>query len=134
MDTVNSEPKLLNQPRWMTITGWVLSILPTLMFVGGGAYSAFQPQMMQDGMKENGWPFDVAPYLIAAEIICGLLYLFPKTSILGAILLTGYLGGAIATHVRIHDPKGAVPVVFAIVIWLGIYLREPRLRKIIFWR
>lgn len=134
MDTLNLEPTPLNQPLWMTILGWVLTVLPTLMFVGGGTYAAVHPEMMQEGMKENGWPADVAPYLVAAEIICGLIYVFPKTSILGAILLTGYLGGAVATHVRIHDLKGAVPVVFGIIVWLGIYLREPRLRQIVFWR
>jgi hypothetical protein len=109
------------------------------MFVGGGAYAAIHPEMMQEGMKENGWPADawpadVAPYLIAVEIICGLIYVFPKTSVLGAILLTGYLGGAVAVHVRMHDPKGCIAVIFGIVVWLGIYLREPRLRKIVFWR
>src|SRR5258708_654292 len=114
MDTSATELTSSIQPRWMTITGWILTILPTIMFVAGGAYAAANPEMMKGGMHENGWPLDVVPYLIAAEIICGLLYLFPKTAILGAILLTGYLGGAVATHVRIHDVKGIVPVVFGI--------------------
>jgi len=102
MDTVNSESKPLSQPHWMTIAGWVLTILPTLMFVGGGAYAASNPQMMQEGMKENGWPSDVAPYLIALEIICGLIYIFPKTSILGAIE-PGYK--ADLTIVSLADPS-----------------------------
>ncbi|HZZ41514.1 MAG TPA: DoxX family protein [Tepidisphaeraceae bacterium] len=124
----------MKQLLWMTIVGWILTIVPTVMFVGGGTYAAIHPEMMRDGFKEMGWPLDVAPYLIAVEIICGLIYVFPKTSVFGAILLTGYLGGAVATHVRIHDPKGVGAVVFGILIWLGVYLREPRLRKIVFWR
>lgn len=134
MNAGHLETRPMKQPRWMTIVGWVLTVLPALMFVGGGAAAAINPQSVTDGYKDVGWPTDVARYLIAVEIVCGLIYVFPKTSILGAILLTGYLGGAVATHVRIHDPKGAIAVVVGVVVWLGVYLREPRLRKIVFWR
>jgi hypothetical protein len=134
MATANLEPTSPTQPRWMTIVGWVLTILAAFVFVVGGAYAALHPEMMKEGMQENGWPLDLVPYLVAVEIICGLIYLFPKTAVLGAILLTGYLGGAVATHVRIHDIKGIAPVVIGIIVWLGIYLREPRLRQIVFWR
>jgi hypothetical protein len=134
MATANLEPASSTQPRWMTIVGWVLTILAAFVFVVGGAFTVVKPEMMQQGMKDNGWPDDVGMYIVAAEIICGLIYLFPKTAVLGAILLTGYLGGAVATHVRIHDIKGIAPVVIGIIVWLGIYLREPRLRQIVFWR
>src|SRR4051812_4913830 len=71
------------QPRWMTILGWILTILPSIMFIAGGVYAGFvNREQMKGGFKELDWPMDVAPYLIAAEIIGGLLYLFPKTSIL----------------------------------------------------
>ncbi|HZN08945.1 MAG TPA: DoxX family protein, partial [Pyrinomonadaceae bacterium] len=69
-------------------------------------------------------------------IICTVLYLIPKTAVLGAILLTGYLGGAVATHVRAGD--GAFGVGFAIafgaLVWLGIYLRDERLRELVPFR
>jgi hypothetical protein len=126
--------KVLKQPRWMTIVGWLITIPPVAMFVGGGLYAAINPKMMLGGFEELGWPADVAPYIVATEILCGLVFLFPKTSILGAILLTGYLGGAMATHIRVHDPKAAVAAIFGIVVWLAIFLREPRLRQILFWR
>ena len=134
MDAINLEQKPLTQPRWMTIVGWVLTALPSFMFIWGGIFAAVKPEQMHEGFNQMGWPIDVAPYIVALEITCGLIYLFPKTSVLGAILLTGYLGGAVATHVRVHDPMGVIAVVFGIIVWLGIYLREPRLRKIVFWR
>lgn len=64
------------------------------------------------------------------ELACTLIYVVPQTATLGAILLTGYLGGAIATHVRIADPFWG-PAVGGILVWLGLFLREPRLRKLI---
>jgi hypothetical protein len=63
------------------------------------------------------------------EIACALLFAIPRTSVLGAILVTGYFGGAIATHVRIGDPF-ATPLVLGVLVWLGLYLREPRLRPL----
>ncbi len=68
-----------------------------------------------------------------AEIGSTILYVIPQTAVLGAILLTGYLGGATATHVRIDDPFVG-PIVIGVLVWLGIFLREPRLRALIPWR
>ena len=64
------------------------------------------------------------------EVACTVIYLIPRTAVLGAILLTGYLGGATATHVRIGEPW-FMPVLLGVVVWLGIYLRDPRLRALI---
>ena len=64
---------------------------------------------------------------------CTVLYLIPRTSVLGAILLTGYLGGAVATHVRVGGPLFSVifPVIFGVLVWGGLYLREDRLRTLL---
>jgi DoxX-like family len=59
------------------------------------------------------------------------VYLIPRTAVLGAILLTGYLGGATASHVRINDPTCVGPPVVAVMIWIGLYLREERLRTLV---
>jgi hypothetical protein len=66
-------------------------------------------------------------------LACTLLYLFPKTAVLGAILLTGYLGGAVNTHVRASGSWFEIlfPVVFGIIVWLGLYLRDARLRTLV---
>ena len=134
MDTLSPVALPLRQPRWMTILGWILTVPPAFMFIVGGIFAALSPQQMNDALPKLGWPLDVAPYIIALEIVCGLLYLFPKTATLGAILLTAYLGGAVATHVRVHDPMAAVPIAFGIILWLALYLRDPRLRQIALWR
>jgi hypothetical protein len=64
------------------------------------------------------------------EFLCALIYVIPRTSVLGAILLTGYLGGATATHVRIGDPTFIVPVIVGVLIWGGLFLRDARLRSL----
>ena len=133
-DTLIPQRPAPAQPRWMTITGWILTVLVVLMLAFGFVFSLLKPEQMNAGLKQQEWPLDVAPYLLALEVICALLYIIPKTSILGAIVLTGYFGGAIATHLRQHDPILIVPLIVAIIVWLGIYLREPRLRQIVFGR
>jgi hypothetical protein len=67
----------------------------------------------------------------AIEICCALLYAIPRTAVLGAVLLTGYLGGAIATHVRVGDPSFVTPLVLGMIAWAGLYLRDPRLRALL---
>jgi hypothetical protein len=115
--------------------GWVLSILPSLFLLFGGVMTLVQPnsEEARAGREQLGYPDDVAVVLGILMISCTLIYLFPRTSILGAILLTGYLGGAVASHVRVHDPafKIAFPIIFSVVLWLGIWLRSDRLRALV---
>jgi hypothetical protein len=114
--------------------GRVISALPLLLFAFGIVFGLTQQQAMRDGMAKMGWPADMGWYIVGLEAVSALLYAIPKTSVLGAVMLTGYLGGAIATHLRIHDPMVVMPAIVALVVWLGIYLREPRLRKILPFR
>ncbi len=85
-----------------------------------------------------GWPIDLAIPLGIVELVCIALYLYPRTSILGAILLTGYLGGAVVTHLRVGSSlfgETLFPVYVGVLLWGGLYLREPRLRALMpFWR
>lgn len=112
------------------ITGWVLSILPVPLF----AFSAFGKFMLPPdaakGFEHLGWPTSAATPLGILEVACVILYLIPQTAVLGAILLAGYMGGAIATHARIGEPF-FMQAGLGIVLWLGLYLREPRLRALI---
>src|SRR6478609_9429245 len=80
------------------IIGWIMTILPTLMFVFSGAMKFTQNPEVQKGFEHLGWPTNLAIRLGILELTCTIIYLFPRTAVLGAILLTGYLGGAIATH------------------------------------
>ena len=88
---------------------------------------------MLEGWNHFGWPAESLLTIGVLELASVLLYMIPKTSVLGAILLTGYLGGAIATHLRMSEP---VPqqVVFGVLIWGALYLRDERLRKLLPFR
>jgi len=113
----------------MLWTGRVISALPAILFIVGGLFAIINPASMAQGMEHLGYPAHLARTIGALEIICGVLYLIPRTAVLGAILLTGYLGGATASHVRIGEPP-IMPLVVAAFVWLGIYLREHRLHAI----
>lgn len=110
--------------------GRVVSVLVALVFV----ISAFMKlkggvEVMQ-GMAHLGLPESLIMSLAMLEISCVVIYLIPATSVLGAILLTGYIGGAICTHLRVGDPF-FVQIVLGIFVWLGVYLFENRLKGLI---
>lgn len=88
---------------------------------------------LHEGFDHLGLPFSLAVPLAVVELSCVALYLLPWTSVLGAILIAGYMGGAILAHVRIGEPFIA-QIGVGIFVWLGLYLREPRLRALAPWR
>jgi len=90
------------------------------------------PQVIE-GMAKYGWPASSIGTILTLEAGCLVLYLIPQTAVLGALLLTGYLGGAVATHLRAGEPPTAALVV-AVMAWGGLYLREPRLRELLPFR
>jgi hypothetical protein len=110
--------------------GRVISGLASLLFL----FSAFMkfkggPEVAQ-GMAHLGIPDSMLLPLGILEIACVVLYLIPPTAVLGAVLLAGYIGGVICTHWRVGDPL-ATPIVLGLCIWLGLYLREPRLKALL---
>lgn len=87
-----------------------------------------------EGTTALGYPADSVQWIGTLELVCLVLYVVPRTSVLGGLLLTGYLGGAIATHVRISSPMlthTLFPVYVALLLWAGLYLRETRLRDLV---
>jgi len=110
--------------------GRVISVLTSLMFLMS-SFMKFKggPEVTQ-GMAHLGLSETLITPLAILELSCVAIYLIPQTSVLGAILLTGYMGGAICTHLRAGDPF-YVQVALGVFVWLGIYLRENRLREII---
>jgi len=121
-------------PRWMFWTGWVISALPILMMGGLGTFMlVFEPDIIAKSMKDLGYPANVATAICAVEIASAVIYAIPQTAVLGAILLTGYLGGAVATHVRAGQPP-YFPIIFGVLVWLGLYLRDARVRKLVPFR
>jgi len=89
------------------------------------------------GTTELGYPANTVLVIGVIELVCLVLYLLPRTSVLGALVLTGYLGGAIATHVRVGSPLPThtlFPIYVALMVWGGLYLRENRLRALLPFR
>lgn len=113
-------------------TGRVLSSLATLFFVFDGVAKLFKPAPVVTATVGLGFPESEIVGIGITLLICTALYVIPRTSILGAVLLTGYLGGAIASKVRIHAPLFDVcfAVAFAGFVWAGLWLREERLRAV----
>lgn len=109
--------------------GWALTILPAAVLLLSGFMKVLKPEFIVNGFAHMGWPSELALGLGLVEIACTILYLIPRTAVLGAILLTGYLGGAVATHLRIGEPIfGAVGL--GVFVWLGLYLRDARVRAL----
>jgi hypothetical protein len=115
-------------------TGRVISALPVLMLLFSAAMKFAQPEGMAQGFKELGWPMRYAVGLGILETACAIIYAIPQTAVLGAILVTGYLGGATATHLRVSQPAFLAPPVLGALAWLGLLLREPRLRGLLPFR
>jgi uncharacterized membrane protein YphA (DoxX/SURF4 family) len=108
----------------------VLSALPVLLLTMSGIVKLLQPDFLVEGFNHLGYDPSLALYIGIVELLCVLLYLIPPTAVLGAILITGYMGGAIATHVRLGEPF-IVQIVVGVLVWLGLFLREPRLRVLL---
>lgn len=110
--------------------GRVISVLVSLVFVFSALMKIKGGPDLAQGMAHLGLRESMVLPLTILEISCVVIYLIPPTSVLGAILLTGYIGGAMLTHWRVGDPF-FVHVVLGILVWLGLYLRETRLRNLI---
>jgi len=130
MPSDNHVVPVSNTMRW---TGLLMSGLPALFLLVDGVMKLFKPAVVVDTTVQLGFP-EVVILPLGVVLLAGtVLYLVPRTAVLGAILLTGYLGGAVATHVRVQD--GAFPIVFPVIIgallWGGLVLRDPRLAALL---
>ena len=111
--------------------GRILSALPVLMMLMSAGMKFMQPPPVVEMFSGKfGYPASTLLGIGALEALCAVLYAIPRTAVLGAILVTGYLGGAIATHVRVGDPFVA-PLVLGVLVWAGLYLRDERLRRLL---
>ncbi len=116
--------------RKLILTGWIVTGLAAAGLLFSGGMKLFGGDMVAKEFVRLGFSENLTIQIGALELACTALYLIPQTSILGAILLTGYLGGATVAHVRLAEGF-APPIILGIVVWLGIFLREPRLRAIL---
>ncbi len=127
---MNSDTPVAPVSNKMIWTGRGLSTLATLALLMSGVMKLTQSAEVVDGFAKLEYGKHLIVPIGAVELVCVLLYAIPRTSMLGAILLTGYLGGATATHVRLGEPFLA-PIILGIIVWLGLFLRDARLRSLI---
>jgi hypothetical protein len=117
----------------LIIIGRCLSALAALPFCVAATMKFKGAQEVVQGLGHFGWPPEMIVKLAVLESASVVLYLIPRVAVLGAIVLTGFLGGAIATHMRVGESV-YLHVLLGLLIWGGLYLREPRLRALLPWR
>jgi len=133
MDDVGiQEPVNARRQQWMVWTGRVISVLPVLIVLTSARWKLTEEPFYVREFIRIGWASGALPLLAFLQLTAIVLYVIPPTAVLGAVILTGYLGGAIATYVRIgeYNPP-LVPLTTALLAWLGIFLREERLRALL---
>jgi hypothetical protein len=114
--------------RW---TGYVLSGLTLLGLVMSALMKLTGSPQAVDGFAQQGWQASHLMPIGVVELACALLYAIPRTSVLGAILCTGYLGGAVVVHLRFAAPGLWIPIFIGVLAWGGLFLRDPRIRALI---
>ena len=114
-------------------SGWMLSGFAGLFLLLDGVMKLFKPAFVVDATVGLGYSENAIIPIGIVLVVCTVLYLIPATSVLGAILLTGHLGGAVATHVRAGGPAFPIlfPVIIGALVWAGIYLRDPLVKSLI---
>jgi len=129
-----SDTQVIRISRKTLWAGRIISALPALFLLVDGIMKLVKPEPVVKATIELGYPESVIMALGMILLVCVILYMVPRTAVLGAILLTGYFGGAIAAQVRVGNPLFShvlFPVYLAVLIWGGLFLRDPRLRALI---
>ena len=114
--------------------GRIVTAIPVLFLLFDAVIKFAQIAPVRESFAQLGYPERLAPIIGALALACLILYLIPRTSVLGAILLTAYLGGAVATHVRVGNPlvtHALFPTYVALLLWGGLWLRDDRLRALL---
>src|SRR6201998_2655252 len=125
------ETMTLHRALW---SGRIMSASVVIALVADGTIQLFAPAQIASMLQETGFAMDLTRVLCRIVLACAILYAIPATTVLGAILVTGFLGGAICTHVRIGElgsPPEIVSLLLGAMTWGGLYLRDPRIRAIL---
>ena len=138
MTTHSAALSAANAPVGISVSrrriGWVLTALPVLFLLFDVALKLANAAPVLETMPQLGYAPEIARSIGILELLCLLLYLAPRVQVLGAVVLTGYLGGAVATHVRVGNPLFShvlFPVYIAALLWAGLYLRDARVRALL---
>jgi hypothetical protein len=129
MDLAASAPAT----KKMLWASYIISALPAVALIFSAVMKLIKPAELVTEFERLGYAENLALAIGIVEFVCTIIYVIPQTAVLGAILLTGYLGGAVATHVRVGDGVSgfASPAIVGVLVWLGLYLRDPRLRALV---
>jgi hypothetical protein len=126
-----SETTTLHRALW---AGRMMSAFVVVALAADGALQLFAPAQIASMLQETGFALDLTHVVGPIILACAILYAIPATSVLGAILVTGFLGGAICAHVRIGElgsPPEIVSLALGAMTWGGLYLRDPRIRALL---
>jgi hypothetical protein len=126
-----SETMTLHRALW---AGRVMSAFVAVALVADGTIQLFAPSQIASVLQETGFAIDLIRIVGPIILACAILYAIPATAVLGAILVTGFLGGAICAHVRIGElgsPPEIISLLLGAMTWGGLYLRDPRIRAIL---
>jgi hypothetical protein len=133
MPGVPDEYRCTTTPATIWI-GRIISAVVVLALLADGAVQLFASEMLRGEMEASNFPMSLAPTLGIVTLVCTILYAIPQTAVLGAILVTGFLGGAIATHFRLGEigsPPQLICLLLGILPWGGLYLRDTRIRALL---
>ena len=128
MSMVTHDAPVSSKRLW---AGRIISALPALLLLFSGTMKLLKVPAVMEGMVHYGYPEHLILCIGVLEVGYTIVYLIPRTAVLGAILMTGYLGGATATSVRLGDPSFIGPVLAGVFVWAGLYLRDERLSALI---
>jgi len=118
----------------MLWTGRVISAIPVLLMLLSAVMKLSKPAPVVQGFVRFGYPESQIVILGVLELLSCIVYVIPSTAVLGAILMTGYLGGATATNVRVGDPSYIMTVLLGVFVWGGLFFRDSRVRALIPFR
>jgi len=125
------ETTTLDRALW---AGWAMSAFAVIALVADGTIQVFAPARVASVLQETGFAMDLTRVVGPIVLACAILYAIPATTVLGAILVTGFLGGAICAHVRIGEfgsPPEIISLLLGALTWGGLYARDPRIRAIL---
>ena len=125
------ETRPMHRAEWV---GRIMSAFVVIALAADGAIQLFAPAQIASMMQETGFAMDLTRVVGTITIACAILYAIPATAVLGAILVTGFLGGAICAHVRMGElgsPPEIISLLLGVMTWGGLYARDPRIRAIL---
>ena len=125
------ESMTLHRALW---AGWIMSAFVVVALVADGSIQLFAPAQIASMLQETGFAINLTLVVGPLLLACAILYAIPATAVLGAILVTGFLGGAICAHVRISElgsPPELISLLLGALTWGGLYARDPRIRAIL---